>query len=86
MREIIFSVLRNPAGDLQARAEALQLSITAASQEELHHEARDALIAHLGPAHCTYRLRFLWPARRLNRAADADRAVPGRAVLGAVPA
>jgi hypothetical protein len=31
--------------------------ITAPTLEELQHEAREALIEHLGPAHCTVRVR-----------------------------
>ena len=31
-------------------------------REELQHEARVALIAPMGPAHCTVRGRVPWPA------------------------
>lgn len=58
MREIEFHVLSERAGDW--RAEALQppLKIAAPTLEELQHEAREALIQHFGPAHCTYRVRI----------------------------
>jgi hypothetical protein len=32
--------------------------IAAPTLEELQHEAREALIEHFGPAHCTYRVRI----------------------------
>jgi hypothetical protein len=35
----------------------LPIRISAPSLEELHHEAREALIEHMGPAHCTVRVR-----------------------------
>lgn len=57
MREIVFRLQREEPGCLEARAEGWPLAITAGSLEELHHEARDALIDHLGPAHGAYRVR-----------------------------
>jgi len=54
MQEVVFRVLVERPGHLEARAEVLPLSISAASLEELQHEA---LIEHLGPAHCTVRVR-----------------------------
>jgi hypothetical protein len=57
MREIVFRVLAERPAHLEAQAESLPISITAATLEELQHEAREALIEHLGPAHCTYRVR-----------------------------
>lgn len=58
MREIVFRLLIDRPGRLEARAEAPPLTITAASLEELHHEAREALIEHLGPAHGAFRVRI----------------------------
>jgi hypothetical protein len=58
MREIVFRVLSEQPGRLEARAEDRPITITAASLEELHHEAREALIEHLGPAHGTFRVRI----------------------------
>jgi len=57
MREIVFRVLAERPAHLEAQAESLPIRITAATLEELQHEAREALIEHLGPAHCTYRVR-----------------------------
>jgi hypothetical protein len=36
----------------------LPILITAPTLEDLQHEAREALIEHLGPAHCAYRVRM----------------------------
>jgi hypothetical protein len=58
MREIVFHVLTDLPGHLVARAEGRSITIEAASLEELHHEAREALIQHLGPAHGTVRVRI----------------------------
>ncbi len=57
MREVVFRVLRERQGLLEAQAETLPILIAAPSLEELQHEAREALIEHLGPAHCAYRVR-----------------------------
>ena len=65
MREVVFRVLAERPAHLEAQAESLPIRITAATLEELQHEAREALIEHLGPAHCTYRVRV----RRDPRAA-----------------
>jgi hypothetical protein len=59
MREVVFRLTAERAGHLEARAESLPIHITAPTLEELQHEAREALIAHLGAAHCTYRVRIL---------------------------
>ena len=53
MREVVFRVLAERPGHLEAQAETLPIRITAPTLEELQHEAREALIEHLGPAHCT---------------------------------
>ncbi|QVL52265.1 MAG: hypothetical protein KFB97_12575 [Cyanobium sp. M30B3] len=58
MREVVFHVLAERPGHLEARAKELPLPIAAATLEELQHEAREALIEHFGPAHCTYRVRI----------------------------
>ena len=57
MREVVFRVLAERPGHLEAQAESLPIRITAPTLEELQHEAREALIEHLGPAHCTVRVR-----------------------------
>ena len=57
MREVLFRLEAERPGHLEARAEGLPIHITAPTLEELQHEAREALIAHMGPAHCTVRIR-----------------------------
>lgn len=65
MREIVFRVLAERPGHLEAQAVGaafsagvtLPILITAPTLEELQHEAREALIEHLGPAHCTFRVK-----------------------------
>ena len=57
MREVVFRVLAERRGHLEAQAESLPIRINAATLEELQHEAREALIEHLGPAHCTFRVK-----------------------------
>jgi hypothetical protein len=57
MREVVFRVLTERPGQLEARAESLPICISAPTLEELQHEAREALIEHMGPAHCTVRVR-----------------------------
>ena len=57
MREVVFRVLADRPGHLEAQAESLPIRITAPTLEELQHEAREALIEHLGPAHGTVRVR-----------------------------
>ena len=57
MREVVFSVLAERPGHLEAQANTLPIHITAPTLEELQHEAREALIEHFGPAHCAYRVR-----------------------------
>jgi hypothetical protein len=57
MREIVFHIFAERPGQLDARAESLPIQISAPTLEELQHEAREALIERLGPAHCTYRVR-----------------------------
>ncbi len=65
MREVVFRVLAERPGHLEAQAVGaafsaevtLPIRIAAPTLEELQHEAREALIEHLGPAHCTVRVR-----------------------------
>ena len=57
MREVVFRLEAERPGHLEARAETLPIRITAPTLEELQHEAREALIEHMGPAHCTVRVR-----------------------------
>ena len=64
MREIVFRVLPEHPGQLEAQADTLPIRITAPTLEDLQHAAREALIEHLGPAHGTYRVRV---QRRLHR-------------------
>jgi hypothetical protein len=58
MREVVFQLRMDAPGALCAVAESPAMRITAANLEELHHEARDALIAHFGPAHATVQVRI----------------------------
>jgi hypothetical protein len=73
MREVVFRVLTERPGHLEAKAEDLPIVIKAPSLEELQHEAREALIQHIGAAHSTYRVRVrrrsqpvsgLWPQQQ----------------------
>jgi len=57
MREVVFRVLAERPGELEAQADTLPIRITAPTLEELQHEAREALIEWFGPAHCAYRVR-----------------------------
>ena len=58
MREIVFRVTAEGPGHLEARALQPGLTVSAPTQEEWHHEARETLIHALGPAHVTYRIRL----------------------------
>jgi len=58
MREIVFRLLVERPGLLEAQADDFPVRIAAPTLEELQHEAREALIEHFGPAHCTYRVRI----------------------------
>jgi hypothetical protein len=66
MREVVFEVLTERPGHLEAQAAELPRCIAAASLEELQHEAREALIEHFGPAHCAYRVRIRRPRPALR--------------------
>ena len=86
MREIVFRVLAERPGHLEAQAVGaafsagvtLPILITALTLEELHHEAREALIEHLGPAHCTFRVKV-----RRDPVGDAIGAQPAPRPLAA---
>lgn len=58
MREITFRIFDERPGHLEARAENIPFTIAAPTLEELHHEAREALIRHLGPVHVAFRTRI----------------------------
>lgn len=58
MREVVFRVLAERPGRLEAQADDQPIRISAPSLEELHHEAREALIDRLGSVHATYRVRI----------------------------
>lgn len=58
MREVLFRVLVERPGHLTAQADDPSVRIEAPSLEELHHEAREALIKHFGAAHSAYRVRI----------------------------
>lgn len=57
MREVVFHVVAERPDHLEAQADTLPLRITAPTFEDLQHEAREALIDALGPAHCSVRVR-----------------------------
>ncbi|MCT0227942.1 hypothetical protein KQ300_07035 [Synechococcus sp. CS-1331] len=72
MREVVFRVLSERLGHLEAQAETLPIRISAPTLEELQHEAREALIEYMGAAHCTVRVRV--------------RSSPSAAAIGSQPA
>jgi hypothetical protein len=77
MRDMVFEVLSETRGHICAASER-GLRVEASCLELLHHEAREALIISLGPAHMTYRIRFrrrstALPAGAFPQAADRDR-------------
>ena len=65
MREIVFLVTADQPGRIEATAPDRGLIVEAPTLEELHHEARDAVIRLVGPSHATYRIRI----RRASHAA-----------------
>ena len=74
MREIVFRVVQEPCGSLRARSLHPRLQIQASSLEDLHHEAREALIRHYGASHGTYRVRLQRAVRHpsaINRMAGS---------------
>ncbi len=57
MQVIRFSVTGvDTSGKVEALAEKPLIKICASSMEELHHEAREALIDQLGACHVAYRI------------------------------
>jgi hypothetical protein len=85
MREVVFRVLVERDGHLEAQAQNLPIRISAPTHEHLQHEAREALIAHVGAAHVTYRIRILRPRSAVSvpspllkavAAAEPPRAMP----------
>ncbi len=73
MREITFRVEHEHGMPLRARSIQPELQISAASLEELHHEAREALIQHYGAAHGAYRVRL---QRSIRHTAATSRVTP----------
>ena len=65
MREIVFLVTAEQPGRIEATAPDRGLIVEAPTLEELHYEARDAVIRLVGPSHATYRIRI----RRASHAA-----------------
>jgi hypothetical protein len=53
----VFRLKAERPGHLETLAETLPILISAPTLEERQHEAREALIEHLGPGHCTLRVR-----------------------------
>ena len=76
MREIVFRVLSDRPGQIEATAENRPITITAGSLEELHHEAREAHSAsgprpqHLPSAHLSARHGDPWAHPRQPSPAD----------------
>jgi len=58
MREIVFLVRTEPEGRWLASCGDPVLRLCAPTIEELHHEAREALISTLGSAHVACRIRL----------------------------
>jgi hypothetical protein len=58
MREIVFLVTVEQPGRIEATAPEWGLVVEAPTLEELHHEARDALISQVGTSHGTYRIKI----------------------------
>ncbi len=57
MQEVRFHLLTERPEHLEAQSDTPALRSTASCSEELHHEAREALIHHDGSAHGSYRVR-----------------------------
>ena len=58
MQEMVFELLSDQPGHLQALEPRYRLRIQATNLEELQHEAREALIAQFGPSHVAYRVKL----------------------------
>ena len=74
MREVVFHVVTEQPGHLEAQADTLPLRITAPTFEDLQHEAREALIEQLGPAHCSVQVRV---RRRQGQPCNSTRSCGG---------
>ncbi len=72
MREIVFLVTTERPGHIEATAPDRSLHVQAPSLEELHHEAREALMAQVGAAHNSYRIRFCRPLSPRPRPEGSD--------------
>lgn len=57
MPEVVFRLGAERPGHLEARADTLPIRITAQTLQEPQHKACEALIQHMGTAHCTVRVR-----------------------------
>lgn len=66
MREIVFQVRPALEGQWMGHCLDPALQIWAPTLEELHHEAREALIERLGPSHVACRIRLRRPALLLT--------------------
>jgi hypothetical protein len=66
MREILFSVSTRPDGSLIGENAAMRIAISGLDRDDLHHEAREALIRAVGPAHVSYRVRLAIPQRSVQ--------------------
>lgn len=75
MRDITFRVEQEHGQPLRARSIQPELQISAASLEELHYEAREALIQHYGDTHGAYRVRL----QRIVRHPSASQRLGGSA-------
>jgi hypothetical protein len=58
MREIVFRVLSETKGVIVAETQDHTMRVCAPSIEDLHHEAREALMQRFGPVHGAYKVRF----------------------------
>jgi hypothetical protein len=57
MQVVLFTVTTvGPGGHVEAAADKPGIRIDAPTMEELHHEARDALIKRFGMSHIAYRV------------------------------
>lgn len=86
MREIVFLVTTERPGHIEATAPDRSLQVQAASLEELHHEAREALMAQVGPAHNSYRIRFCRPLSPKPRPEGRTQYQRGQASVPGAPA
>jgi hypothetical protein len=73
MKDVVFRVLRDQPGILEARAEQQPLTIQATNLEELQHEAREALMEHFGASHVAYRVRLRRSVRQSLQHGDKPR-------------